>query len=229
MSTGIQVSELICRAQVAPFGSSMRQGASGLRLASVKRSRNRIDIAAMLPPNRPSNPLDELAGRRAWSGPTLANGVLTDELVAFCQSGLSVVLAGRDESGRPVVGRALSCRIDGVGKVRLVVRRDSNEDVLRAIAGGGGLAATFTKPSTHRSIQLKGASAWIREADASDQRLAADQTRALQAELVDDGFETGLAAQYCAFEADALVAVEFVPLQAFVQTPGPGAGTALTA
>jgi hypothetical protein len=182
----------------------------------------------MLPPNRPSNPSEELAARLAWTGPTLADGVLTDELIAFCQSGLSIAIAGCGENGRPVVGRALACTIDGAGKVCLVVRRDSNQDALRAIAGGGGLAATFTKPSTHRSIQLKAASAWTREANASDQRLVADQMEALKADLVDDGFDKGLAAQYCAFEADALISVEFVPLHAFVQTPGPGAGTELT-
>jgi hypothetical protein len=181
----------------------------------------------MLPTDRPSNPSDELAARRAWAGPTLANGVLTGDLVQFCQSGVSVVIAGCDETHRPVVGRGLACRIDESGTVRLVVRSETNRGVLRAIAQGAGLAVTFTKPSTHRSIQLKATSARTCATEASDQRLAAVQTAALRADLVRDGFDEKLAVRYCAFENEGLISIEFLPEHAFVQTPGPGAGTPL--
>src|SRR5690606_41788382 len=72
--------------------------------------------------DQPSSPVQELQDRRHWSGPTLANGVLTSELAEFCQSGLSIVLASRDGAGRPVVGRGLACIIDADGRVRVVFR-----------------------------------------------------------------------------------------------------------
>jgi hypothetical protein len=181
----------------------------------------------MLSPNQPSKPSDELAARLAATDTKRADGVLTGDVVEFCQSGVSVAIAACDVSNRPVVGRGLACRIDGSGTVRLVVRNASNQIVLHAIARGSGLAVTFTKPSTHRSIQLKAASGRTCAADSSDHRLAAVQSAALKADLVADGFEDALGARYCAYETDDLISIEFVPLHAFVQTPGPGAGNPL--
>lgn len=177
--------------------------------------------------HRPSRPPEELSARRVHSGATLAGGVLTDELSQFCQSGVSVVLASCDENHRPVVGRGLACRIDQAGKVRLVIRKDSNLCLLRSIAQGGGLAATFTKPTTHRSIQLKASFARIGATAPQDGEAATRQTAALTANLVEDGYWDAFAAHYCAFERDELTVLEFIPERAFVQTPGPGAGSPL--
>ncbi|SDB59560.1 hypothetical protein SAMN02982931_04810 [Bauldia litoralis] len=86
---------------------------------------------------------------------------------------------------------------------------------------------TFTQPSTHRSIQLKADSAVLSTVDATDGAAVAVQTAGLRAELVDDGYSEAFAAAYCAYEPDELAAVDFVPESAFVQTPGPNAGSAL--
>ena len=130
---------------------------------------------------------------------------------------------GRTE--RTVTG---GCRIDASGTFRLVLREETNQSILRAIAAGGGLAVTFTKPSTHRSIQFKAGCAHALVLNTSDQQVVADQTTALKVDLVTDGFDQELAEQYCAFDAANLISIEFAPLQAYQQTPGPGAGAALT-
>jgi hypothetical protein len=181
----------------------------------------------MPPADQPSNPSDELASRRAWTGPTLANGVLTAELAEFCQSGVSVVMATCGADGRPVVGRGLACRIDRSGNARVLLRAASNAAFLGALGDGAGLAVTFTQPSTHRSIQLKAGGAILSTVDASDGAAVAVQTTGLRAELVDDGYSEAFAAAYCGYEPDELAAVDFVPESAFVQTPGPNAGSAL--
>lgn len=186
-----------------------------------------MDDVAVPDVDRPSSPSVELAARRSWNGPALANGVLTAELAEFCQSGVSLVISSCDRGGRPVVGRGLACLIDGSGELRVVLRRPSNGALLQALGEGGRLAITFTKPSTHRSIQLKSSGATIAPSEASDRRAAAAQAGGLRAELIDDGFTDSLATAYCAFEPDELVAVRFIPEQAFVQTPGPGAGSPL--
>lgn len=177
---------------------------------------------------RPSSPLDDLAARSAWTGATLASGVLTTELAEFCQSGVSIITASCERDRRPVAGRALGCRIDVSGTVRLVVRSDTNEAVRNAVSQGGGLAVTFSQPTTHRSIQFKATLAKICDPEASDQQLAAVQTAGFRAELVAVGYTETLASRYCSFEPDRLFAIEFVPVLAFVQTPGPGAGAPLT-
>jgi hypothetical protein len=179
------------------------------------------------PASQPSSPSDELAARRKWRGPTLADGALTAELAEFCQSGVSIVIGSCDRAGRPVVGRGLACQIDAAGKVRIVLRQPSNTALLKALEAGAAVAATFTKPSTHRSIQLKGSGAASASVTAPDGPAVTLQTSAFRSDLVDEGFAETFAAAYCAYEPHELVAIELMPEQAFVQTPGPSAGSAL--
>lgn len=177
---------------------------------------------------QPSSPFQELAERRGWSGPTLANGVLTAELAEFCQSGISVVMASRDAAGRPVIGRGLASRIDGEGRVRVIFRESANAAFQRAIAAGAPIAVTFTKPYSHRSIQIKAQHAEIVQLSPPDGPAAFSQTRAFRAELVSVGYTETMASAYTRFEPHELAAAEFLPESAFVQTPGPSAGSALS-
>jgi hypothetical protein len=175
---------------------------------------------------KPSSPLQELADRRSWTGPTLPGGVLTPELAKFCQSGVSIVLASCDRT-RPVVGRAVACRIAPDGEMRVVLRESSNLRLLDALRDGARLAVTFTQPTTHRSIQLKAPGASLVPANASDAPAAIVQTAAFRRELMEIGYSETFAAAYCGFEPHDLVTIAFLPAQAFVQTPGPSAGSAL--
>lgn len=177
---------------------------------------------------QPSTPTQELADRRGWTGPTLADGVLTADLAAFCQSGLSVVMASRDSAGRPVVARGLACRLDARGRIRVIYREAANHGFQRAIAAGAQIAATFTRPYSHRSIQLKAARADIVRLSPQDGPAAFVQARAFRDELVSVGYAEALASGYTRFEPHELAAVEFLPEAAFVQTPGPSAGSALS-
>jgi len=154
--------------------------------------------------------------------------VLTVDLAQFCQSGVSIVLASCGRDGEPVVGRGLASQIDEPGTVRIVLRQSSNSGLFRAIRDGGGLAVTFTKPTTHRSIQLKAGAARPCPPAAQDGPAAMAQTAAFSADLVACGYPEDFSRAYCAFAPDDLAAVAFVPDQAFVQTPGPGAGSALS-
>ena len=177
--------------------------------------------------SQPASAVEEVAARQRWTGTTLAGGVLTPELADFCRSGVSIVLASCDRAGRPVVGRGLACRIDDEGRMRVVLRRPSNHALLDALAGGGRFAATFTQPTTHRSIQIKAQGATVAEPGVADGPAAGAQTLAFRRELVDIGYPDIFAAPYVAFEPHELVALDFLPEQAFVQTPGPSAGSAL--
>lgn len=171
--------------------------------------------------------LQQHGDRQSWGGPTLPGGVLTPALAEFCQSGVSIVLASCDHNGRPVVGRGLACRIEPDGKARVVLRKSSNPKLLKALADGGRFAVTFTKPSTHRSIQLKAPSARIVDTNVGDEPAALAQTSDFRSDLMDVGYSESFAKTYCGFEPHDLLTVTFAPEQAFVQTPGPNAGSAL--
>lgn len=176
----------------------------------------------------PATPDSEIAARRDWTGPTLAGGVLTPELADFCQSGVSICLGSRARLGGPVVGYGLGCRIDSAGRVRILLRRAANGPILQAIARGAGIAATFSKPYNHRAMQLKASRATVTEPTETDVLVSEDQTAAFAADLIEVAYAPAFAQGYVAFEAAELAAIDFLPEQAFVQTPGPRAGSALS-
>ena len=157
----------------------------------------------------------------------LSNAALTPDLATFCQSGVSIVAASRDGTGRPVVGRAVGCTINSEARVRILVRRSSNARLFQAVEERAPLAVTFTRPTTHRSIQLKAAGAQMAGLAPEDVAAAASQAAALRSELIEDGYTATFATGYCAFAADDLAALDFIPSEAFEQTPGPKAGTPL--
>jgi hypothetical protein len=177
--------------------------------------------------HRPSTPSDELeafAGRRA----SFAAGVISAELKAFCQSGISIIVAARGRDGEPIGGLALGCAFDPSGHARILMARRANEALLQAFEAGSGIAATFSRPVDHRSIQLKASAARIVPVRAGDDTLLAAQCAGMTRELLEVGYSQTFALGYCAFTLADIVAVAFEPEQAFVQTPGPGAGSRLT-
>lgn len=175
----------------------------------------------------PASPAQELEARRTWTGPFLAGGVLTGELATFAQCGVSIVLASCGPGLRPVVGRGLACHIDADGRTRIVLRRSSNPDILHALESGGRLAVTFTQPTTHRSIQIKSSGCRLAAPSAEDVKRAHDQTAAFRADLKATGYIDTFAAGYTRFAQDDLIVLECEPEEAFVQTPGPLAGSPL--
>ena len=89
------------------------------------------------------------------------------------------------------------------------------------------MAATFSQPGSHRSIQLKAPAAAAREAEPADAPAADAQSRVFRDLLIAAAYPDAFATTYCSAGGQPLVAIEFVPESAFVQTPGPGAGARL--
>lgn len=174
----------------------------------------------------PACPEEDIVARREWRGPTLADGTLTPELVAHCQKGVAVILATCAE-GRPVAGRGFACRIDEVGTVRILLRRTGHGALLAALRGGAPIAVTFTEPTQHRSIQFKGKSASEASATVADGMALAVQSRGLRDRLMAIRYTEALSNGYSFADPEDIVAVDFIPDEAFVQTPGPNAGSAL--
>lgn len=174
----------------------------------------------------PATPAGEIATRRQWRGPTLADGILTPDLAEFCQGGVSVILASCHE-GRPIAGRGFACRIDAQGTIRILLRRTGHVALLAALRGGAGIAATFSRPLDHRSIQFKGKRAREAPASAVDGMALAVQSREFRDQMVAIKYSEHMSNGYCFAGPEDIVAIEFVPDEAFVQTPGPSAGSEL--
>lgn len=171
----------------------------------------------------PHSPELELAARRLAVVP----GVLTPELEAFMQSGVSVIIGVAGAGTPPLAAVGCGCRVLPGGRVRLLLMRRGNETLLDTLADGGGIAATFSRPHDHRSIQVKSSGADVRLADEQDGKLAVSQQDGLRRELISVNYSPAFASAYCAVDEADIVAIDFTPEAAFVQTPGPSAGEEL--
>lgn len=157
-----------------------------------------------------------------------ADGVLTPELAQFCQGGVSVILGVSAPGEPPLAGTGWGCRVLPGGRMRLLLQRSANEPLLDLVRRGGGVAATFSQPITHRSIQVKGSQAVVVEATGEeDRRQALRQCQGLHRELIEIFYPPAFAAAYCKLDEADLAAIDMRLDAAFVQTPGPGAGAEL--
>lgn len=91
----------------------------------------------------------------------------------------------------------------------------------------GTIAAVFSRPSTHRTLQLKGSDARIVPIETGDAERALRYVDAFAAEVVPFGYPEPLIRAFLASPADDLTAVQFTVSAAFSQTPGPQAGEPL--
>jgi hypothetical protein len=175
----------------------------------------------------PYTPETDLAARRAVGATGGASGVLTGELEAFCQSGVSVMVAACSPGEVPVVGLGCGSRMLADGRMRVLLMRSRNEGLIAMVERGGNLAATFTRPYTHRSIQVKGSEATLASPSPQDRLAAVAQCDGLRRELIEVGYPPGFSGAFCQIDAEDVVAIDLVIASAFVQTPGPGAGAEL--
>ena len=111
--------------------------------------------------------------------------------------------------------------------MRILLRAPANAELLEAIKASSAVAVTFARPADHRSIQFKAAHATIHPIVPADTIAASKQGAGMRNELVAVDHSDDFASSYVDFRPDELVAVHLVPQQAFVQTPGVGAGTEL--
>jgi hypothetical protein len=176
---------------------------------------------------QPHTPAFDLAARRAYAAEGGTPRVLTPELEAFCQSGISVIVGACRAGEAPIAGLACGCRILPDGRMRLLLPRPGNEGLLAMVEQGAGIAITFTGPFTHRSIQVKGSHAVVVASDEVDKQEAVRQSQGMRRELVEVDYPPAFAAAYCRVDTDVVVTVVLTLDAAFVQTPGPGAGAEL--
>jgi len=154
---------------------------------------------------------------------------LLDEATAsFISSGVSIAIASRDAGNRPSVARAWGCRVSPDRRcVYVFVSPMQSSPLLADLRAGHPVAAVFSLPSSHRTLQLKAARAEVAPCDDADRRSITEYVNHFPRELERVGYGGGFASAYLHVATGLLVRVGFEPTEAFAQTPGPGAGEPL--
>lgn len=146
------------------------------------------------------------------------------------QGGVSINLASCDSDKLPTLVRGIGCRVTADGAlVTIFVPHFKSEQVRRDLPDNGNVAVTFSQPSTHRTIQVKGDGAAVRPLAEEEQALIDAYRLAFVQELQPLGFPPPAIRALLACPPQQLLALSFKPRAAFDQTPGPDAGQPLQA
>lgn len=157
-----------------------------------------------------------------------AGPVLSAEMVAMVQGGVSTIVSSCDAALRPSIMRAMGSTISDDGRtVTVYLARKQSRQLLQDIAASGCLSVVFSQPSNYRTLQLKTRQARSRATHAADHALLQRYLVAMEWELTQVYIPPVLTRVMLAHDTDDLVAVEFEFQEAFDQTPGPNAGAPL--
>lgn len=158
-----------------------------------------------------------------------ANAPLLDEAhAAFIQRRVAINVGGHDADNVPTLVRAHGCRVSpDRRRVTVFVSAPRSRALLKNIRDNGRIAVVMSRPSTHQTIQLKGADAATGPLEEGDRVHMAAYEDSFVQELVEIGYLEAFARAVVSGQSEEIVAVTFTPVEAFVQTPGPGAGQRL--
>jgi hypothetical protein len=140
-------------------------------------------------------------------------------------AGSATIVATRDRRLRPALTRGWGVQVSADGEqMTLCVGTPPGSAVRANLESNGEIAVTCSRPTSYRTVQVKGTAA-IAGAPSADQLAAVEaQVAAFSAEVV----QLGLPAQTGALLLDEdLMAVVVEPREVYDQTPGPGAGARL--
>ena len=135
-----------------------------------------------------------------------------------------MIVASRDGANRPVLCRGCGCEALDDGRLRVFVDSARGGPLLDSVRASNAIAAVFSEPGTHTTIQLKGTDGMIVPPGADYASLLGNYRDAFVSALLRLGYPESLASGLADFEPDTVSAIVFTPTAAFNQTPGPGAG-----
>jgi hypothetical protein len=153
---------------------------------------------------------------------------IDDELKAFLEGPLSVLVGTRDSRLVPEITRGWGPRVsEDRRRISLCVPLATSGKTLDNLEANGEIAATFSLPTNYRTFQLKGGHATSADPDSMDLE-AVERHRAAFVgvnERLGQPRRQVEAFWRSEIETSAtLVKILFAPEQIFDQTPGPGAG-----
>ncbi len=150
-----------------------------------------------------------------------ARPAIPPEHLAHLRRPVSIMVASRDDRLVPHLVRGLGCRLqDEPLRITVLLSAKGSEQVLDDLRRSDRIAATFSEPSTHRTIQFKGRTVEIRPGERADRELAASYAQQFCNEIVPMGYPYPVISGLVAHDPFQLVAVSFTPEASFDQTPG---------
>jgi len=148
---------------------------------------------------------------------------LSDEIRHFVASPVMIIVGTRDEANRPSIGRAVGARIMDEEHIEVLLSAWQWPATIANLAANGQAAITFARPADYVSYQLKG-TARLRAAEQADQALSRRYQADILAMFANLGLSADLVSPWLAERE--LVVAQLRVREAYVQTPGPKAGTA---
>ncbi|MBL8613279.1 MAG: pyridoxamine 5'-phosphate oxidase family protein [Myxococcales bacterium] len=150
---------------------------------------------------------------------------IPEELVGFCESGISVLLGTRDATNRPACSRPVGAMVSPArDHVTVVVPSEAGARVLANLRENGLAAVTFVRPIDNRGMQVKGRCVAVRALSAEEQA----RTRAYLEAFAESLHQVGMPRpRTMRLTIEPAVAVDIAIEQIFQQTPGPSAGAPL--
>jgi hypothetical protein len=156
--------------------------------------------------------------------------LLDEDNAAFIQTGISIIAASRDGALVPSIARVSGCRVSADRRsVSVFLPLSQAADLVADVRRCACVAVVFSRPSTHRTLQLKAADARVRTATPDEAATVARYAEAFGREIALLGHTEEQARVMFEARPDDLVAIDFTPNAAFEQTPGPKAGSPLKA
>ena len=151
--------------------------------------------------------------------------LLSDELAAFLESGLAIVVGIRDDSLRPDGAAAWAVRVheDRV-HMTLFMHVETAARLLPTLSACPQIAIALDLPTTHRACQVKGVVVSIRPAVEDERPEVERQLDAFNRDLEELGIPRAMFAGWKEWPCTAIV-VRATEL--YEQTPGPGTGERL--
>ena len=154
---------------------------------------------------------------------------LDENNAALIQGGVSISVSSCNADGSSEIARAVGCRVSKNRRsVTLLFPRSRAEGLLAAIESSGKIAAVFSDPPTHITLQLKGIDAEISAIQKVDSKINQRYVDAFAGIVCPLGFADNVVRALVSCTPEDLSAVTFTVCQAFRQTPGPRAGEPLS-
>lgn len=158
----------------------------------------------------------------------MAAPLIPAHLLEMMERGVSANVASRDAQLRPSMMRAVGSLVeDGGRRITVYLARRQSRQLVLDIAATGHIAVVFSEPHSHKAVQVKASRAQLRNAAESDRPVLARYLASMKVAVARVGFRPELTRAMLAHDLDDVVAISFEPEQAFDQTPGAKAGTAV--
>jgi hypothetical protein len=141
------------------------------------------------------------------------------ELIA---GGVATIVASRDERLRPSIARGWAVTVSASRtEVTLCVEAPAGSRMRDNLQSNGAIAVTCSRPTTYRTVQLKGLVTMIADPSAKQLTAVDRHAQAFSSEAEQVGLGPGSGFRLLDRE---LVSVSFKVAEVYDQTPGPSAG-----